>query len=387
MQHRDPVVLRIGRFDVDLRAGELLKDGRRVRMQEQPFRVLEALVERPGEVVTREELRQRLWAEDTFVDFDNGLNNCVNKLRVALGDSAAAPRFIETVGRRGYRFIAPLDAPRAEPPRPAPESTTEDVAALAVDAAPAPVTAVRARGRRSWVIGAAIVSLITMVLAVLAASLRAPSDASVTSLAVLPLVSLSSDPEQEYFSDGMTDALITRLAGIRALRVISRQSTIRLKKTDKTMPQVGLELGADAVVEGTVLRTGSRVRVTVQLVHAATDRHLWSQEVRTRPGRPARAAVGDRASRRTRDPRHAAPAGVRSSRHRRHRRTGGIRRLPQGAPSVGSTESVQPAPRAGTSGAPPRSNRPLRWRMRRRPRPTGPSAISASCPRTKPGSG
>jgi TolB-like protein/DNA-binding winged helix-turn-helix (wHTH) protein/Tfp pilus assembly protein PilF len=272
------VVVRFGRFDVDFRAGELRKDGRRVRLQEQPFRVLEALVERPGEVVTRDELRQRLWPGDTFVDFDNGLNNCVNKLRLALGDSAAAPRFVETVGRRGYRFIATLDADAVQAdaganPAGSPAATPE---------AGIPATPVEPpRTSRRWALPLTIASLIALfalVLGALAAALRAPTEPLVTSIAVLPLVSLSSDPEQEYFSDGMTDALITHLAGIRALRVISRQSTIRLKRTDKSMPEIGRELGVDAVIEGTVLRTDRRVRVTVQLLHAATDRHIWSQE-------------------------------------------------------------------------------------------------------------
>ncbi len=254
-------LLRFGPFEVDLKAGELSKDGRKRRLQEKPFRVFEALLERPGDVVTREELRQRLWPSDTFVDFDNGLNNSVNKLRTALGDAASAPLFVETVGRRGYRFIGAIQPPD-EPVR-------------LVEAEP------RSIPRRSWrvaVIGTVAAAIVVTTVLVRSSRESSATVPTVASLAVLPLQSLSDDPEQEYFSDGMSDALITHLAGIRALRVISRQSTIRLKKSNKPMPELGRELGVDAIVEGTVLRTGNRVRISAQLVHAPTDRHLWSQE-------------------------------------------------------------------------------------------------------------
>jgi TolB-like protein/DNA-binding winged helix-turn-helix (wHTH) protein/Flp pilus assembly protein TadD len=264
-------VLRFSSFEVDLKAGELRKEGRRRRLQEKPFRVLEALLEHPGDVVTREELRQRLWPSDTFVDFDNGLNNSVNKVRTALGDSASAPLFIETVGRRGYRFVGTIQLP------------DEPVGPVSLDLVETSVGESQplSRDHSRWRI--AVIGSVAAAILVTTALVRSSRESSATvptvsSLAVLPLQSLSDDAEQEYFSDGMTDALITHLAGIRALRVISRQSTIRLKKTDKPMPEIGRELGVDAIVEGTVLRTGNRVRITAQLVHAPTDRHLWSQE-------------------------------------------------------------------------------------------------------------
>jgi TolB-like protein len=221
-----PPLARFGAFEVDLRAGELRKQGRKLRLQEKPFQLLAALLEQPGEVVTRDELRLRLWPSDTFVDFDNGLNNAVAKLRSAVGDSAQSPKLIETLGRRGYRFIGALDmvGPASALPR-----------------------ASRLEQR-------------------------------VRSLAVLPLANLSSDPEQEYFSDGMTDSLIAQLSGIRALRVISRQSVMRYRKSEKSLPEIGRELNVDAVIEGTVLRTGNRVRITAQLVHAASDEHLWAEQ-------------------------------------------------------------------------------------------------------------
>ena len=250
--------LRFGRFELDARAGELRRDGRRVKLQEKPFRLLELLLQRPGEVVTRDELRQRLWPADTFVDFDNGLNTAVNKVRSALGDAAENPLFVETLGRRGYRFIAPLESPPAAPP----------VAVEVPDRRPRPVLT-------------AAIALVLVAAVSVVALRRWPRRGSVppiTSLAVLPLVNLSNDPEQEYFADGMTDALITDLASIRALRVISRQSVMAYKGSRKSLPQIARELDVDGVVEGSVARSAGRVRVTAQLVQAPTDRHLWARE-------------------------------------------------------------------------------------------------------------
>ncbi len=200
-------------FEVDLQAGELRKQGAKIKLQEQPFQILQMLLEHPGEVVTRDELQKRIWPTDTFVDFEQGLYNAIKRLREALGDSPETPRYIETLPRRGYRFCGSL----------------------------------------------------------------ATSPRHIESIAVLPLENLSRDPEQDYFADGMTEALITSLAKIGALRVISRTSTMRYKKTDKTLPQIARELNVDAVVEGTVLRSGERVRISAQLVQASTDTHLWAE--------------------------------------------------------------------------------------------------------------
>jgi TolB-like protein/DNA-binding winged helix-turn-helix (wHTH) protein/Flp pilus assembly protein TadD len=255
-----PAVRRFGRFELDGRTGELRKDGLRVKLQEKPFRMLEVLLERPGEIVTREELRQRLWPADTFVDFDRSLNTAVNKVRSALGDAAESPRFVETVGRRGYRFVAPLEPSEAAPSEPS-----------------VPVEGRRGR-RRSALVAAGIALLLVVSLSALALRMRRGAPPRITSLAVLPLANLSNDPEQEYFADGMTDALITDLATIRSLRVISRQSVMAYKGSRKPLPQIGRELAVDAVVEGSIVRSAGRVRVTAQLVHAPTDRHLWAQE-------------------------------------------------------------------------------------------------------------
>lgn len=257
-----PPVLRFATFEVDLRAGELRQDGARVRLQDKPFRLLAALLEHPGDLVTREELCRRLWPSDTFVDFDNSLNNAVNRVRAALGDAADQPRFVETVGRRGYRFVAPVE--------PAPPAT----------AASPPTTVgeppVRTRLRRV-VVGVVLLALAGAGAGWLAWRSRPEPADAIRSLAVLPFDNLSADAEQEYLADGVTDALITELAGIRSLRVISRQSVIRYKDSARPLPEIAAELGVDGIVEGTVLRSGDRVRVNAQLIHAPRDQHLWAR--------------------------------------------------------------------------------------------------------------
>lgn len=211
--------VRFGAFELNLQTGELFKRSRRIKLQAQSLLILASLLERPGEVVTREELRQKLWPSDVFVDFEVGLNAAINRLRNVLDDSPEKPRFIETLSRRGYRFIAPLQRETLE---------------------------------------------------------RTPPH--IRSLAVLPLENLTGDAGQEYFVDGMTDALITRLAQIGALRVISRTSAMHFKGTHKKLPEIASELNVDAVVEGSVARSGSHVRINAQLVHARTDQHLWARQ-------------------------------------------------------------------------------------------------------------
>src|SRR5688572_25527999 len=260
--------IRFGPFELDTKAGEIWNGARRVRLQDKSLRLLVALIEQRGEVVTREELRERLWPGNVVVEFDNGLNNAVNKLRAALADSADEPEYIETVGRRGYRFVGALAEP-ASPPRPA--------LAVTGEAPPGASPSTNRRARWSWAAVAAAVVL----LGVAAATMLAPRSASepeIRSLAVLPLENLSNDGDQEYFSDGMTDALISQLAGIRSLRIISRQSVMRYKRSVVPMSTIAGDLGVDAVIEGTVLRSADRVRVSVQLIHAQSDRHLWSEQ-------------------------------------------------------------------------------------------------------------
>jgi len=251
-----PPIVRFSTFELDLRAGELRRAGVRVKLQDKPFRLLAALLERPGEVVTRDELFRRLWPSDTFVDFDNGLNNAVNRVRAALGDAADRPRFVETVGRNGYRFIAPVEAPPPSVPPPA-----------------GPTPPARATVR-PWMVAVAVAA---GALALAVAATREEPVRPIRSIAVLPFDSLSAAPDDEYLADGITDALITELAGIRALRVISRQSVVRYKDSEKGLPEIARELDVDALVEGTILHGGSRLRVTAQLVHGASDRHLWAR--------------------------------------------------------------------------------------------------------------
>jgi TolB-like protein/DNA-binding winged helix-turn-helix (wHTH) protein len=279
---------RFGAFDVDLRSGELHKHGIRLKLQDQPFQVLALLLERPGDVVTREELRQKLWPADTFVDFDTGLNSAIKKLRDVLADSAEEPRYIETLPRRGYRFIAAAESipspllqdltARIEDPATAPRGTTPTMGKVAAQP-PEPSTA-RRRAKR-W-IAAALAATLGLLVGLNVGGLRqrfqrTSAARRIQSIAVLPLENLSGDPAQEYFADGVTEELTTDLGKIAGLRVISRTSAMHYKGTRKTLPEIARELNVDAVMEGAVARSGNRVRITAQLVEASSDRHLWAE--------------------------------------------------------------------------------------------------------------
>jgi TolB-like protein/DNA-binding winged helix-turn-helix (wHTH) protein/tetratricopeptide (TPR) repeat protein len=259
---------------MDLVAGEIRKAGMRLKLPGQPFQVLQALLERPQEIVTREELRQRLWPDNTFVDYDLALKKAVNRLREVLGDSAESPHFIETIPRRGYRFIGNVEMSAS-----APSTSSAQPLVSSVEA----VEERSAKTRKSWkVIGALGLAGIAAVLLGLNAGklrtrifARSPS-VEIHAIAVLPLENLSKDPEQEYFVDGMTDQLITELARAGELRVISHTSVTPYKGARKPLGVIAKELNVDAIVEGTVLRSGNRVRVTAQLVSASPERHLWA---------------------------------------------------------------------------------------------------------------
>jgi TolB-like protein/DNA-binding winged helix-turn-helix (wHTH) protein len=290
--------VRFGVFELDLRAGELMKKGIKLRLQGQPYVLLTTLLKQHGEIVTREEVRRALWPDNTFVDFDHGLGTAINKLREVLGDSAANPRFIETVHRRGYRFIAPVvidDEVEAMPiagdaipaiQEPTTREVSEEADAGDVDRGDGSRTA--ATGvRRHWPLYWKIIGLVLIPsLAAFAILMLLPSPPAlpIRSLAVLPLENLSGDPSQEYFSDGMTDELTTELGQIGELRVISRTSAMTYKNAHKPIPQIARELNVDAVVEGTVLRSGNRVRITAQLIRASAEKQLWgrSYEVQLR---------------------------------------------------------------------------------------------------------
>lgn len=262
-------------FEVDLRSGELRKHGIRIKLQVQPFHVLRILLEHPGEVVTREELQKRIWPADTFVDFDQGLNNAVKKVREALGDDAEKPRFIETLSKRGYRFIVAVHNGAAN-------GTLEDTSARGtVPEMSAPVVRKR-RFAWGYLLGAALAVALAVVLGLNTKGKRdrllgKSAGPRIQSLAVLPLQNLTAHPAQEYFSDGMTDALITDLAQIGSVKVISRTSSMQYKQTKKSLPEIARELNVEGIVEGTVQHSGDRVRITVQLLHGPSDRHIWAK--------------------------------------------------------------------------------------------------------------
>jgi TolB-like protein/DNA-binding winged helix-turn-helix (wHTH) protein/Flp pilus assembly protein TadD len=286
MAGADKGIYRFGLYIADLANGTLSRQGERVKLQEQPFRILTLLLERANEIVTREELCQAVWSEDTYVEFEGSLNAALKRVRYALRDSPDNPTFIETVPRRGYRFIAPVEyvevvsavepSPRALPISDSPAATTTS--------SPEPTASYRGKGSIAAGIAAVALAIMIVAVAMNVGGIRekwvraAPAQSrTIGSLAVLPLEDLSSDPAQQYFADGITDELITDLAQIANLKVISRTSTIQYKGTKKSIPQIGKALGADALIEGTVERDANRVRIRVQLIDAASDHHLWAR--------------------------------------------------------------------------------------------------------------
>jgi TolB-like protein/DNA-binding winged helix-turn-helix (wHTH) protein len=275
---RSSTPVRFGPFEVDPISGELRKQGVRVKLQEQPLQILQVLLERPGDVVTREELRQRLWAADTFVDFDHGLYNAIKRLREALGDVADTPRFIETVPKRGYRFIGSVISNGHL-------AAQEQVGVAVIGEMPSSVNTTRSRRKVLLVlVGAGSLALMFTLFVglnlggagtlVRAAWAKPPQ---IHSIAVLPLKNLSGDPSQEYFADGMTEELITELSGISALKIISRTTVMRYKQSDKSLPEIAHELRVDGIVEGSVVRNGNEVRVTAQLIYAPEDKNIWAR--------------------------------------------------------------------------------------------------------------
>ena len=291
--------IRFGAFELDLHTQELRKHGLSLKLHGQPIEVLAMLLERPGELVSREELQKKLWPEDTFVDFEHSINAAVKRLREALSDSADHPRFVETVPRHGYRFICPVDL--------APLSLSEPVAAISSSVVPSPASLPVAGGdtgasapavgavrkpplQKRWVPalgGLALIAVVAVLAALNVADLRdrvlrqagaiRESPLQIRSVAVLPLENLSGDKDQEYFADGMTEALITDLGKIGALRVISHTSVMRYKETKKPIPEIARELNVNSVMEGSVMRSGDRVRVTAQLIQANPEKHLWAE--------------------------------------------------------------------------------------------------------------
>jgi TolB-like protein/DNA-binding winged helix-turn-helix (wHTH) protein len=253
--------VRFGVFEVDLRSGELRREGRKVGLQDKPFQVLALLLEHPGEVVTREELQQRLWPGDVFVDFEHGLNTAIKKVRLALNDEAENPRFVETLPKRGYRFIAPVAAapapavPSLEPPPPRPSLVRS-------------ATFVAALG-------------LGFVLLALAGRLWPTRSVSAgrSTLLVLPFQNLSGDAGEDYISDGMTDEMIAQVGRLKPERlgVFGRTSSMHYKGTTLRSDEIGREMGAEYLLSGSVRRSGNRVRVTASLVRAKDQLQLWTE--------------------------------------------------------------------------------------------------------------
>jgi TolB-like protein/DNA-binding winged helix-turn-helix (wHTH) protein/Flp pilus assembly protein TadD len=266
-------VARFGIFDLDMRARSLHRSGIRVKVQGQPFDILVLLISRRGDVVTREELQRNLWPADTFVDFEHSVNTAVMRLRDALGDSAESPRFIETIPRYGYRFIAPVEWPAEMDARSFQEAPQKPQA--------------REPESKTWLIHTWTAGFIAILLALIIVPLSfrglrdrlfaRSSIPPIQSVVVLPFVNLTGDAEQDYFADGMTEALTTELGQTHVVRVISRTSAMQYKQTRKAVPEIARELNVDGVVEGAVQRASDRVAITAQLIYAPTDRHLWAQ--------------------------------------------------------------------------------------------------------------
>jgi len=249
-------LIRFGVFEIDPATNEVRKEGIKVKLQEQPFQVLLALVEHPQQLVTRSELKRRLWPADTYVDFDQGLNRAVAKLRDALDDTAEQPVYIQTIARKGYRFLAPVEKLEI----PGGQNT-------------------RTLRGRVWAVAGAT-GLLIIVLAVLLLRFgesNARAQTKIRSIAVLPFENISGEPQQEFLADGITDALITELAQMRGVSVLSRSSVMSYKMRQVSLPEIARALKVDAVVEGTALRSDDTVRITVQLVSTLTGQHLWAQ--------------------------------------------------------------------------------------------------------------
>jgi TolB-like protein/DNA-binding winged helix-turn-helix (wHTH) protein/Tfp pilus assembly protein PilF len=289
--------LQTGLFEIDLSSGQVHKSGRRVPLQEQPFRVLAMLLERPGDVVTRQELQTRIWPADTYVGFDEGLNTAIRKLRTVFEDTAGNPRFIETLPRRGYRFIAPVSELTAADRAPAQTALLEIQSGRGDDGFAGPALAgqtieahtasgavidtarPRSLGRYLGAVAALLFAL--AVLAYVVHTRRTPktSGSARAMLVVLPFENLSNDPGQEYFSDGLTEETITDLGQLSPehLGVIARTSAMAYKHTGKTVSQIGRELAVDYVLEGSVRREGERARVSAQLIRVSDQTHLWAE--------------------------------------------------------------------------------------------------------------
>jgi len=265
-----PKTVEFGPFALDLQTGELARAGNKVRLQGQSLQILAMLLQQPGQAVSREALRQRLWSDDTYVDFDQGLNNAIKRLRESLGDSAERPKYIETLPRLGYRFVGEIKTVEAREeiaPAEPDETGTRRLGEESVSRFPL---------RLGWLI-LPLAALVVPAFLVYRMEHSTSADHNIRSIVVLPFSNLSGDATQDYFADAMTEELTSDLGNIASLRVISRTSAMHYKATRKTAPEIAQELNVDGVIEGSVVRSGDRVRITAQLIQARSDRHLWSE--------------------------------------------------------------------------------------------------------------
>ena len=286
-------LLKFADFELDCSRYELRRQGHALKLEKIPMELLQLLAESDGRLVTREEIEERLWGKEVFVDAEHGINTAIRKIRQVLGDDPGHPRFLQTVQRKGYRFIAEVNRVAAVPTGPPNYGTTPESAKpiqpasqdSPTDASSAPprtklAPAKTPRRRFVWMLGAAIaLMLLWPVYKLIHPHLTASVAATppISTIAVLPLENLSGDSADEYFADGMTDELITTLATYKSLRVISRTSVMQYKKVHRPLPEIARELAVDGIVEGSISRSQNRVRVTAQLVYAPTDTHLWAE--------------------------------------------------------------------------------------------------------------
>jgi len=275
--------IRFGPFELKLKSGELCREGIAIRLSPQPFKVLVLLIENAGQLVTREEIRQQIWSDGTFVDFDKGLNFCIKQIREALGDNAQSPRYIETLPRRGYRFIGSVsessDAQSIESSGPDSDLQSEQASLQSIEAnAPLPAEAFRVTRRHAALMALAVLLPLISYLAWNSISARTGSPAGKVMLAVLPFENLDQDSAEDYFSDGLTEEMITQIGRLRPNRlgVIARTTALTYKKTGKDIRQIGRELGVSHVLEGSVRREAGRVRITAQLIQVSDQTHLWA---------------------------------------------------------------------------------------------------------------
>src|SRR5580693_7440109 len=266
--------LKFGEFELDPQSEELFRDGQPVKIQPQPLRVLAILLARHGEIVSREQLRARIWGDATFVEFDQGLNYAIRQIRLALRDEVSKPRYIETLPKQGYRFVAGIVD--AEPKSPAERGAADLLAASLSGGPPKPETAPSSARpyRLIWLSLAGCVAVVLLVLGWFVTD-RHLATQSLRSLAVIPLDNLSGDSNQEYFADGMTDELTTMLARDSTLRITSRTSAMQFKGVHKPLQEIARALNVDGILEGSISRSGNHVHMTLQLIRTHTDAHIW----------------------------------------------------------------------------------------------------------------